>query len=215
MRLRRWVDVKRSKSTKHLSGLLQEEILTDTPPATLGELLDSLEGRGLAAALGLLAFPIAIPLPLPGISAIFGLPMMVIALQIVLRRKSLWLPGGLRKRKLNLKRLHAVGTKAAKWLKALEKLLRPRLAWLFAPPFEILYGVLSAWLAITLFLPIPFGNVLPSLSIFLLAIAMLERDGVAALAGVALSIGSIVFTFAALVAGASAVWGFFQKTLAG
>ncbi len=199
-------------SNKHMSDLLKAEVLSDEPPGTLGDLLDSLEGRGLAAALGFLAFPIALPLPLPGISTIFGLPMLVIAVQLVLRRKSLWLPARLRKKQLNLSRLKTVATKATKWLKALEKLLKPRLTWLFTAPFEIFYGLLAAWLAFILFLPIPFGNVLPSLSIFLLAVAMLERDGIAALAGTALSIGSIVVTFAAMITGAQAAWNFIQKT---
>ena len=193
---------------------MRERILIDKPPDTLGDLMDSLQGRGLAAVLGLLALPIALPMPLPGISAVFGLPMLVIALQIMLQRPRLWLPQSVRRRKLNLKRLRAVGTKAAKWLKSLERLLRPRLVWLFTPPFEILYGALCAWLALILFLPIPFGNMLPSLSIFLLAIAMLEHDGVAALVGVVLSVASIAVTFAAMVAGASALWGFIEKTIA-
>lgn len=38
-------------------------------------------------------------------------------------------------------------------------------------------------LAIILFLPVPFGNTLPALAIAVLALAVLERDGVAAIVG--------------------------------
>ena len=81
------------------------------------------------------------------------------------------------------------------WLQRAESLLRPRLARLSLPPMEQLVGFLSLLLAVLLVLPIPLGNVLPALAISLLALGVLERDGVWVLAGfaVAAAAGSVIY----------------------
>ena len=42
-------------------------------------------------------------------------------------------------------------------------------------------------------LPIPGGNLAPGFSIAILALAILTRDGLAAIAGIAMAIGSVIF----------------------
>lgn len=191
---------------RHLSQLIADLIAAERMPPTVGDLVDHFRERGMAAVLGLLAFPIALPIPMPGISAVFGLPMLFIAAQIILRRPALWLPSSVRQRALDPARLQAAGRLAIKWIGAVERLLKPRLSGFFHPVLESIYGMVCAWLALILFLPIPLGNVLPSLSIFILAIALLERDGLAALFGLALSIISIVITAGVLGASLIGLW---------
>jgi hypothetical protein len=180
---------------------------------TVGGIVDHFADRGIAAILGLLALPIALPVPMPGISAIFGLPMLIIASQLILQRKRLWLPDSLRRRAIDLGRFRKGSVVAVKWLAKLERLLKPRLVILCHPIMQILYGVICAWLALILFLPIPFGNVLPSLSVFVLALAILERDGVAAIMGLILATVSIVVTAGATIAGLYGAWHFAQRLL--
>jgi hypothetical protein len=55
-------------------------------------------------------------------------------------------------------------------------------------------------LAIILFLPIPFGNNLPALAICLFALALLERDGLAAVVGVVVAILSAIIVWGVLYA---------------
>jgi hypothetical protein len=180
-------------------------------PATVGAVVDHFAERGLAAALALLALPIALPVPMPGISAVFGLPIGLIALQLALRRRRLWLPAAIRRRPLDPARLQVAGAIAVRWLTRLERVLRPRLVLLCHPWMQSLYGLICAWLALILFLPVPFGNVLPSLSVFALAVAVLERDGLAALAGLALSAVSIVLTAGTMAAAAFASWAVLRR----
>ena len=54
-------------------------------------------------------------------------------------------------------------------------------------------------LAAILALPMPGGNFLPGTSILLLALALLEKDGKLALAGIAFSVGSVVFMYKVIV----------------
>jgi hypothetical protein len=69
------------------------------------------------------------------------------------------------------------------WLARAEKLLKPRMTSLALPPMEYMIGLVCLLLAVLLALPIPLGNMLPALAISLIALGVLERDGLWVLAG--------------------------------
>ena len=71
--------------------------------------------------------------------------------------------------------------------------------WNFSPDrHEQIIGFIGLLLAVILFPPIPLGNMLPALAICLFSLAILERDGLAALIGVALSVLSVVLVWGVL-----------------
>jgi hypothetical protein len=76
------------------------------------------------------------------------------------------------------------------WLERAEAISRPRLAFLFAPLGERFMGLVCALLALVLILPIPLGNILPAASVSVLGLALVQRDGVLAIAGYALAAAS-------------------------
>lgn len=78
------------------------------------------------------------------------------------------------------------------WLLRIERMIRPRLFALTEPVAERLIGLVALALAVILFLPIPFGNMLPGLTLALFALGILERDGIAVLAGLISAIVSAV-----------------------
>ena len=61
------------------------------------------------------------------------------------------------------------------------------------------------FLSIILLLPIPLGNMLPALAIALIALGVLERDGVWVLGGIAVGGGSIFVVAGVLYAMAKAM----------
>jgi len=69
------------------------------------------------------------------------------------------------------------------WLGKAEKLLKPRAQVLVRPLVEYIVGLVCLVLAAVLMLPVPLGNTLPALAISLLALGVLERDGVWIAAG--------------------------------
>ena len=72
--------------------------LVDTFPGeriSVGELIDRLDLRAHGVLLLILALPMCIP-NVPGISTIFGVLMMLPALQLVLGSRRLWLPVSVR-----------------------------------------------------------------------------------------------------------------------
>jgi hypothetical protein len=68
-------------------------------------------------------------------------------------------------------------------VKRFERILRPRYLLFTAPVFERLIGLVCLLLALLLPLPIPFTNIPVALPIAIMALAVLERDGVYALVG--------------------------------
>ena len=148
---------------------------------SIGDLLAALGDRATAALLFIFAFPNVLPTP-PGTSTILGAPLIFLAAQLMLGRAP-WLPAFVAKRSMTRADFASLVKRIVPWLVRAENLLRPRLAVLARPPMEQLIGLLSLLLAVVLVLPIPLGNVLPALAISLVALGVLERDGVWVLAG--------------------------------
>lgn len=168
------------------------EILNDiaTDPArervAVADLLSALEDRAFGALMLIFAIPNAIPAP-PGTSAVLGAPLLFLAAQLTFGRKP-WLPRVIANRSMLRKDFAALMGKAIPWITRAERLLRPRLVGLAKPPAEYLIGALCLLMSFILFLPIPLGNMLPAITICFFSLALLERDGIWVLGGIALSV---------------------------
>lgn len=168
---------------------------------TIQEIMRRLEHQAMAVMIFLFALPNVVPTP-PGTSAITGLPLVFLTLQMVLSRPP-WLPAFLAQRQVPTATLHMVLDRAEPWLARVERAIHPRLSPLTGDLAERLVGLLGLGLSLIILLPIPFGNVVPSLSLCMIALGFLGRDGAWVLLGIA---GSIVAVF--LLAGVygAAVW---------
>ena len=157
---------------------------------TVADLLAALGDRALGALLFVFAFPNVLPTP-PGTSTILGAPLVFLAAQLAFGRAP-WLPSVVARRSMPRADFALLVRRIAPWLERAERLLRPRLTGLALPPMEYAVGGLCLLLAIVLVLPIPLGNMLPALAISLLALGVLERDGVWVLAGLAAAAAGLV-----------------------
>lgn len=164
----------------------------------VGDLLTVLRDRALAAMLLVFALPNIVPAP-PGLSALLGAPLLFLAAQLAFGRPP-WLPRLIAERSMARTHFASLVGRAAPWLARAERLLRPRLEVLARPPLEHAIGFVCLLLALILFLPIPLGNMLPALSICLLALGILERDGVWVLAGLFTAIVSVAVVWGVLYA---------------
>jgi len=157
---------------------------------SVGDLLAAMGDRALGALMIVFALPNALPMP-PGISGILGAPLVFLAAQLMLGRRP-WLPRVVADRSMLRTDFAVMLDRAGPWLARAERLLRPRLGALVRPPAEYAIGALCLILAIILVLPVPLGNILPALSICLLCLGILERDGVWVIGGLVMSLVSIV-----------------------
>lgn len=166
---------------------------------SIADLLEVMRDRAFGALMLIFAVPNVFPLP-PGSSAILGTPLIFLTAQLALARPTLWLPRFITDRSVPRSDFAATVAKVSPWLAKIEKLLRPRLSYLTRPPFEQLIGVMCLVLAIFLFLPIPLGNMPPALAICLFSLAIVERDGVAAIVGWLIAIASIAIVWTVVYA---------------
>lgn len=168
------------------------------------DLLLELDHRAIAAMLFIFAVPNTIPVP-PGVSGVLGAPLIFLAAQLMLG-KSPWLPRLISDRSFARTDFEKVVTRVGPWLQKAERLMRPRLEIFSRPPAEYLIGAIALLLAVVLFLPIPLGNMLPAIAICILALGLIERDGVWVLIGTAVSVASIVIVSGVIAAFAYAAW---------
>ncbi len=165
---------------------------------SVGDLLSALGDRALGALMFVFAVPNVVPTP-PGTSSVLGVPLVFLAAQVAFGLKP-WLPGIISKRSMSREDFHLLICRVVPWLERAEKLLKPRVSVLALPPMEYVVGLICLVLALVLVLPIPLGNMLPAAAISLMALGLLERDGVWILAGFVATLVSTVLVSGVLYA---------------
>ena len=145
--------------------------------------MQAMRGRAIAALLFIFAFPNILPTP-PGVAAILGLPLIYLSSQLMLDRAP-WLPRFIAERSMSHEAFRNIVARATPVLNRAEKMLRERWAPLTGPAMERVMGLVCLTLAVLLSLPIPLGNLMPSAAICVIALALLERDGLWLLIGLA------------------------------
>jgi hypothetical protein len=188
-----------------LSDLLDDLLAArpDDPHITLREAVEHLGVRAYGPLLLIFALPNAIP-NVPGLSSLFGLPLLFFAVQMALGRTP-WLPAFLADRGLARSTLQSVSDKARPWLARADKAVRPRLLPLSSPTAERVLGVYVFILAFAIALPAPLTNMFPSWAIAAIAIGILDRDGVWIAGGALWGLVALGIVALAMVAAVSAL----------
>lgn len=190
-----------TERSRPLSAVLRD--ICDDPEelVTFGEVAHRFGPRAFGALLFVIAIPNLLPLP-PGSTTILGMPIAILAPQLAFGVRRPWMPRYLDRKPLRRAHLKGAFETVLPTLERIEKISSPRLVWLFSPLAERLAGVACTALALVLILPIPLGNILPSVTIGLFGLALVQRDGVLALGAYLLTAISAAF----LVVGFAAAW---------
>jgi hypothetical protein len=203
-------------STEHPSAPVTEEAYSlsttlqhiaarpDRERIFIRDLLAELDQRAIAAMLFVFAVPNTIPVP-PGVSGVLGAPLLFLAAQLMLGRAP-WLPAIIADRSFASADFARILNKIGPWLAKAERLMRPRFSVLTKPPAEYIIGAITLILAIVLFLPIPLGNMLPAIAICILALGLIQRDGLWVIAGTATAIVSVIIVSGVIAAFTFAAW---------
>jgi hypothetical protein len=172
-----------------LSAVLIEIAAHGEAQISVAELTQMFGGRAIGALLFVFGLVCVLPLP-PGSTTILGVPLLLLAPQLLIGASAPWLPQGVKRRTFPTAGLKAGLPRVIPWLQKIEAVSRPRLVLLFSPVGERLIGLVCTVLAVVLILPIPLGNVLPGLAVTLLAFSLIQRDGLIALIGFAVAVTS-------------------------
>ena len=172
-------------TTHALSGILDElERSISGEEISVEDVVNTLGHSSFAGLM--LAFSLVSTSPasaIPGITAAVAVLVFILVAQMMVGRKSLWLPGFVTRRRLSTEKL----CKGIRWLRPpvrfVERFLKPRLTWLFHRPW--MWLPLTLVMALTLFMPfteiVPTSGSIASAVIALFAASLLTRDGVLAI----------------------------------
>lgn len=156
---------------------------------SVGDLMEAMKGRAIAALMFIFAFPNILPTP-PGLAAVLGLPLIYLSSQLMLGRQP-WLPQFIAGRSMARESFTSVVERAIPMLNRAEKMLTARLPALTSVRMQRVVGGVCLMLALLLSLPIPLGNLMPSAAVSIFALALLERDGLWVILGFAATVAAL------------------------
>ncbi|WP_112608593.1 exopolysaccharide biosynthesis protein (plasmid) [Rhizobium sp. WW22] len=161
---------------------------------SIGEALCGLGHPSLAFIILFLSLPALIPIPGP-FGVVFGSALALVAAQIAIGRRTIWLPAFLSRRRLSPSIVELTVRYSAPILARIETVVRPgRLALFTGATMQWLLSFPIFLLAITIALPIPLGNYMPVFALVAIAVALMARDGLLILAALFVSALAFVAT---------------------
>jgi hypothetical protein len=171
----------------------------------LGDLVEVFGKRSFAIAFVLLLALPALPLPTGGVTHVFEVIAVLLALQLMVGRDEIWLPRRLCERELggDAKFLNGL----IRVIRRVERFSRPRLTFLFGHRLSnFVFGLVVAAGSIAAFVAPPFTGLdtLPALGVVLISLGVLLEDFYVVIAGLlVLAVG----VFLEIVLGSAAVKG--------
>ena len=161
---------------------------------TLGVLGDAFGEKSFAVTILLLMFVPALPLPTGGITHVFEVVTVLLAIQMVLGRRTIWLPRRFQERELGASITGKAVPFIIRRVRWFERFSRPRFAGLFRQRWfvRILGLVIIAFTAGAALAP-PFSGLdtLPALGVVTISLAIILEDVVVLGAGALIGVGGI------------------------
>ena len=157
------------------------------------DIVDNLGRKSFASLMLIFTLISASPASaIPGVTAIVAAIVFILVVQMIIGRKSVWLPELIMQRRLDAGRLN----NGIRWLRKpvqfVEKLLKPRWSFFLRKPW--LYLPLVLLLGLTMFMPfmevVPTSGSIASAVIALFAAALLTQDGLLGMIATALLIAA-------------------------
>jgi hypothetical protein len=164
-------------------------------PKTLGSLVALFGERSFAVLFVLLMAVPALPLPTGGVTHVFELIVMLVALQLIAGRRMVWLPVRWRGRDLSSTAQGRFFDRLLRTIRWLERHSKTRLEFLVSSrPVRSVYGVVVLALTVAAFLAPPFSGLdtLPALGVVVISLGILLGDSVFVLAGIAIGVAGVI-----------------------
>ena len=152
---------------------------------TLGDAFEHAGARMHGAAILLMALPECIPLPIPSIGAILGVPLITVSAHMALYGERGNLPANARSIALPQQMIEMMSRYIIGPLRYVERISRPRLSRLAS--HERLIGIVCVLMSLLLLLPIPLMNALPAIALVCLSWGLVQGDGLFVGVGVVIS----------------------------
>ena len=160
----------------------------------MGQMLIHFGRRSYGLIMLALALPNTIPIYIPGLSLICGLPIFLLGYQILRRQPHPTLPAFVQEKSILRGDLVRVIERTLPSLKRVESFLRPRWLELVSPVKGSFVGAAAMILSAFMLIPLPMTNIGPAFGIAFLALGMTESDGVFIAIGVVVGVIACIVT---------------------
>lgn len=154
-----------------------------------------LHGEGSTAVI-LMILAACCVLPVSGVGTVLSPAMVLLAWRWAQQRETSHLPERIGRVRLNETWTARVLHGFAWMYRTASRCLRPRLSALTEDRMRPWWALWISLMAFLVFLPIPFGNVLPALSLVMLCLGWMFRDGAALILSKLVGLGAFGFAFA-------------------
>ena len=172
-----------------------EHWLRSDEPKTLGSMGQVFAERAFAVTILLLMILPATPLPTGGITHVFEAITVVLGAEMVLGRKTIWLPARWKRRELGATTTDKAIPFIVKRIRQVERISRPRAVRLFRNGLAMrLIGLIEIVFAVAAALAPPFSGLdtLPALGAVVVALSIILQDVVVLAIGIGVGTGGIV-----------------------
>lgn len=176
-------------------SLVLRAVIETAPGDTISvrEIIEAFGERAFGFVIILFSLPNCIPAP-PGMNSVFGIPILLFAVQLALGFKKPWLPRRILDKRFRVATFRKIIDAAEPKLRRVENLLRPRHTALFGPRGDRLIGTFAVILALCVIVPLPGTNWVPSIALVILSMAILQEDGLVLGFGILTGIAGIAYT---------------------
>ena len=167
---------------EHQSRTFSDELeqwLRSDGPKTLGALGELFEEKSFAVTILMLMFVPALPLPTGGVTHVFELITVLLAAQMLVGRRTIWLPERWARRELGATMTGKAIPFVIRWVRRVERYSRPRWATLFRQRWMLpVFGLIFIALAVAAGLAPPFSGLdtLPAMGAIAVALAIIFED---------------------------------------
>ena len=172
-----------------------ETWLNSDGPKTVGDLGRVFSGKSFAVTILFLMFVPALPLPTGGITHVFELITVLLAGEMVIGARAIWLPVRWKERDLGAMTTEKAIPFMMRRIRWLERFSKPRAAWLFEQGWFLrILGVIFVGLAAAAALAPPFSGLdtFPALGAVFVALAIILEDVLALAIGLGIGAGGVV-----------------------
>jgi hypothetical protein len=181
-------------------------------PKTIGSLIDVFEEKSFAVLFVLLLSIPALPLPTGGVTHVFEVIAMLLALELIVGRRKVWLPERWRAREISPAMRQRFSEKLLPRIRWIEGHSHARLGFLLSHRLSgVVYGAVTLALVVAAFLAPPFTGLdtLPALGVVLIGLGVLLEDPLLGIAGLLVGAAGVLVAVLLGRAAVDAVRGLF------
>ena len=175
-----------------------ERWLRGDEPKTIGSLIDVFQEKSFAVLFVLLLAIPALPLPTGGVTHVFEVIAMLLALELIVGRRKVWLPERWRRREIGAETTKRFAEKLLPRIRWIERHSRAHLGFLLRHRLSgVVFGAVTLVLVVTAFAAPPFTGLdtLPSLGVVLISLGVLLEDPIVGFAGLLIGAAGVLAVF--------------------